>query len=269
MVPPLSLIFMILAMLAGVALPVGLFLYFSKKQHCDDVPFFIGCAVMLVFALILESAVHRAVLGSAAGARILASTALYALYGGLMAGLFEETGRFLAFRTVLKKYQDKDRNALMYGAGHGGFEALAVLSLTMLNNLVISVLVNAGRAGLLTGSLSGDALAQAEAAIAALTATPPWAYLAGIVERLSAIALHLSFSVLVWFAVKARKWVLYPLSVLLHAAVDALTVILSRNGVNIWLIELTVAILAAACAVPTVRVWRACHVPPEESERKE
>ena len=26
---------------------------------------------------------------------------LYALYGGLMAGLFEETGRFLAFKTVL------------------------------------------------------------------------------------------------------------------------------------------------------------------------
>ena len=53
-----------------------------------------------------------------------------------MAGIFEETGRFLAFKTVLRKKQGKDINALMYGAGHGGFEAAALLGITMINNII-------------------------------------------------------------------------------------------------------------------------------------
>ena len=63
---------------------------------------------------------------------------LYALYGGLMAGLFEETGRYLAFSFALKKYRAKNVNALMYGAGHGGFEAIVIVGLTMINNIVWS-----------------------------------------------------------------------------------------------------------------------------------
>lgn len=58
---------------------------------------------MLLFAMVLEQIVHSIVLGSPAGIVIRNHLWLYALYGSLMAGLFEETGRFLAMRYVLKK----------------------------------------------------------------------------------------------------------------------------------------------------------------------
>jgi uncharacterized membrane protein YhfC len=90
---------------------------------------------MLLFAFVLEQIVHSIVLTSPAGTKIQGSIWLMALYGGLMAGLFEETGRFLAFKTILRSKRNNDANALMYGAGHGGFEAMMILGITMISNL--------------------------------------------------------------------------------------------------------------------------------------
>lgn len=138
-VPTLSIVFMVISCLIAFLVPVGLLLYFRIKKKADILPFFIGCAVMLIFAFVLEQLAHSLILGSAAGIIIQKNTLLYALYGGLMAGLFEETGRFVAFKTVLKRKQEKDQNALMYGAGHGGFEAIVILGLAMINNIIYSV----------------------------------------------------------------------------------------------------------------------------------
>ncbi len=143
-VPALSMAFMALAALFAFATPIVLLIYY-KKKGADVPPFFVGCAVFVVFALILEALVHNLVLQGSAGAKIQNNTLLYALYGGLMAGLFEETGRFLAFRTVLKKRQGNDRNALMYGAGHGGIEAILLLGFAYISNLIMAVLINAGQ----------------------------------------------------------------------------------------------------------------------------
>ena len=67
----------------------------------------------MLFALILEPVLHNLVLGSAAGAAIQENILLYGLYGGLAAGVFEETGRLMAFRFVLKK-QGKRITALSF-----------------------------------------------------------------------------------------------------------------------------------------------------------
>lgn len=255
-----------LSLLAGIALPLGLFLFLRKRYHCAAAPFWTGCLIFLLFALVLEAAVHRLVLGSSAGGAIRESALLYALYGGLMAGLFEETGRLVAFSLLVKKHRGNDGNALMYGAGHGGFEAFMILGLGMVGNLALSLLVRGGYGALFAESLSGEALEQLEAAVATLSSTAPTAFLAGIAERISAVALHLSLSVLVWFAVKRRKWLLYPLAILLHAGVDGAVVLLSRGGVSLWAVEGIIALFAAACAVIALAVWRANAAPPPQEE---
>ena len=43
----------------------------------------------------------------------------YALYGGIAAGVFEETGRFTAMKFWMKKSLSKE-SSFMYGVGHGG-----------------------------------------------------------------------------------------------------------------------------------------------------
>lgn len=248
-VSELSIVFMVISSLAGFAIPVILLIFFRKKKEADILPFFVGCAVMLVFALILESAVHQIVLGSSVGERILGNIWLYALYGGLMAGLFEETGRFIAFKTVLKK-QDKDVNALMYGAGHGGFEAAVLLGFTMISNIAIAVIINSGNTSVLTENLSGDTLTQMEAALKDLTMTAPYIFLIGIIERVFAVTLQIALSVIVWTAVKNKKrWYLYPAAILIHFFVDAAAVILMHYNVPTLLIEVLVGVMAALVAV--------------------
>jgi len=77
------------------------------------------------------------------------------------------------------------------------------------------------------------------------------------VERLLAIALQISLSVLVWFASKWEgKLYLYPVAILIHFAVDTAAALLSGLGVNLLIIEGVVAILTAATALFAGRLWR-------------
>ena len=173
-----------------------------------------------------------------------------------MAALFEETGRLIAFKTVLKKVQHRDANALMYGAGHGGFEAAMLVGASMISNIMFSEIINSGNTASITADLSGEALTEMEGLFRTLTETPAnQFYLAGV-ERVFAIALQISFSVLFWFAAKypeAKK--LYLLALLLHFGVDAVTVILSGNGVSPYLLEVIVGAMAVGVVVLGKRIW--------------
>ena len=228
-VPTLSIVFMAVSCAICFLTPLAL--------KADIYPFFAGCAVMLLFAFILESGLHSLVFSSPAGPAIRNNIWLYALYGGFMAGLFEETGRYLAFSFALKKYRAKNVNALMYGAGHGGFEAIVITGLTMVNNIIWSVM--------------------AQQSVTLLATLPSYQFLLSGVERLLAIALHIALSVIVWFAVKwDGKIYLYPAAILIHFAVDAAAALLSGMGVNVILIETVVAVLTAAAALFARRLWR-------------
>ena len=159
-VPSLSIFFMGAAAFAGFLIPIVLFIYFRKNKKTDISPFFVGCFIFIFFSMILETSVHKVVLGSSIGENIKNNIVLYAIYGGAMAAVFEECGRLFAFNVMLKKRRDKDINALMYGAGHGGFEAAAILGFTMISNLTLAAMVNNGKIESVSGSLSGVALSQ-------------------------------------------------------------------------------------------------------------
>ena len=256
-VSALSIFFMGLSLVISIALPVGLCIFFRKVGKADILPFFVGCAVMILFAFILESSAHQIILNSGPGSAITGNILLFGLYGGAMAGLFEETGRFIAFKTILHKKQNNDSNALMYGAGHGGIEAFIILGITSVNNILYSVMINTGKTALLTAPLSEDQLPQVEEAIRALISTPPWLFLLGSVERILALMLHISLSVLVWFAAKKKnRLYLYPAAILLHLIVDAAAVILSGNNVPPILVEAFVAAFTGICMLIAWKVWK-------------
>lgn len=257
MVSTLSMVFMAISGCICFALPIVLLILLRVKKRADILPFFIGCAVMLVFALILESIVHQLVFASPVGETILGNTWLYGLYGGLMAALFEETGRFVAFRTVLRKKTDKDQNALMYGVGHGGFEAIAITGMTMMNNIIWSVLINTGGLSAITGALADDMKVQIEQTAQTLIATPGYQFLLGGFERISAMILQVALSVFVWFAAKKKdKRALFPLALGIHFLVDFLTVILSGAGISMLLLEAIIAAMAVLAGLLAYRVFK-------------
>ena len=248
--------FMALAMLFAFAAPILLLLYY-KKKGADLVCFFVGAGVFVVFALILESLMHQLVLKVLpVGEKILGNTLLYALYGGLAAGVFEETGRFVAFKTLLKKRQSNDMNALMYGAGHGGVEAILLLGLAYISNLVMSILINQGLTDMLTAGATGDVAAQVRQILDTLVTTPSWTYLLGIVERCVAITTHITLSVLVWFAAKkpGKLW-LYPLAILLHGALDGVMVILADH-LSTWAVEGCLVLMVLPLIAVAWIVWK-------------
>ena len=227
-----TLVFMILDLILGFAVPVCLAWWMIKKYKVRLSTILIGAATFIVFALVLEALVHRIVLSGERGALIQGKTLYYALYGGLMAGLFEETGRFLSMKFLMKKEPTTALPGLAYGAGHGGVEMLVVFGLSMISNLAMVVMINAGQLETIVSQTPAEAQEQVRAAAAKLTELRAGDLLLGLWERISALILHLSLSVLVWAAVrKGGKWLwLFPAAILLHAGVDAQAVILSKSA---------------------------------------
>lgn len=244
-----SIASMALSALIGIAIPAILYVIFRKKG-ANHLPFWIGCITFVLFALVLEQLAYFFFMKTALWTTIVGNVWLLALVGGLFAGVFEETGRFVEFKTVLRKKRGNDVNGLMYGAGHGGVEAVILLSVSMVMNIIFSLQYNAGQNSALGGLDSAQALLN----------TPFWTFLVGAVERISAVAIHVALSVLVWFAAKnGKKFWLFPLAIFLHLLVDAVAVVLSRSGVNVWIIEGAVYVLAIAFVLLAIAVWKKNH----------
>ena len=71
--------------------------------------FFLGAGIFFLFAMVLEQMLHQLVLRSPAGPTLQGSVWLTGLYGGLAAGVFEEVGRFCAFKLVLRGQREIGR----------------------------------------------------------------------------------------------------------------------------------------------------------------
>ena len=144
-VPAGSIAGMVFSLVVAWGLPLALLILIRRKQKADMLPFFLGCGSFFLFAMLLEQLMHSLVLlkmGTVSKA-LSENLWLYALYGGLAAGLFEETGRYLTMRFLMKGKWTRE-NALMYGAGHGGLEAVLILGMASVNNLLYSVMINTG-----------------------------------------------------------------------------------------------------------------------------
>jgi len=243
-VPVLSIVFMALSAIVAIGIPVCLFVLFRKKYNLKVLPMLLGIAGFIIFALVLESLVHRIVLGKFLSP---SDKVLYIIYGAFMAGIFEETTRFIAFNILKKKKYEGIGTALSYGIGHGGIESVLLVGLSMISSIVMSIIVNTGNIEILTGNRQGEALAAINNQITELVNTAPHLILVGAFERVSAIAVHLSLSVVVFYAVFGKKKVwLYPLAIVLHALVDTFAMIYQTGGIkSIFLLEVIVFLLAA------------------------
>lgn len=238
---------MIMAMgfvlLLTIAVPLGVMLFLHRRGGTWRA-FLTGAAAFILFVIVLESILHNLVLRSGAGPVIQGNIWLYGLYGGLAAGVFEETGRFLAFRFALRNHQSRI-TALSCGIGHGGAEAFLLAGLTMAGNLVLGQLY-----------LHGAALPEELIpSIEALLATPPATFLWAGLERLSAMAMHTALSVLVFAAVRTGKRRLFPAAILLHSALDFMAVV-SNAFLPVVATEALVLLASVLAALWAARIYK-------------
>lgn len=237
---------MVISLLLSVGLPIFLCIFIYKKTKAWMPAFFIGCGIFVGFAMILEQICHTIVL-TVTGSIIRDNIWLYAIYGGLAAALFEETGRLIAMKFCLKKHLTRE-NALMYGAGHGGIEAFLILGLSSMSNLLTAAMINGG---LMEKTMSVLEPAQQELSynqLSVLWTTPAYQFFLAPVERISAIALQIALSILVFSAVKTGKKLHLAAAFGLHFAVDFLTVVCA-SAIPTWALELGLLVIVAVICV--------------------
>ena len=254
-----SMACIIIVMIAGIAIPVALLLVLKKVTGGSYKAFFWGCFIMFLFAMTLESIIHQFVYSTDFGQKIWNNALWYAIYGGLMAGIFEETGRFIAFKYPLKKQWDKDANALTYAAGHGGFEMFNILFFGMLNNITYATVMKyPDKMAEVFEKATAEQAVQIQQVYDTLATTPAWMYLLAIVERCGALVLHFGLSVLVWFAVKKgkKKFYLFPLAILLHAFVDGGMTLVNKLTGSIAITEIFIWVLAIAVGAFSFMIWK-------------
>lgn len=147
---------------------------------------------------------------------------------GATAGLCEELARYVAYRWFIKSARTW-RQALMFGAGHGGAEAI-----------ILGVLVAATFVTML--SLRGSDLSfvpaeQRELAtrqIAAFWSAQWYDTLLGAVERVSALCVQVSLAVIVLQSFTRNNPLWLGLAIVWHAVVDAVAVIAAQTWGVYW-----------------------------------
>lgn len=253
MVPVSSLITIAICAVIGIAVPILLSWWMVKKYNVKVRTILIGAGVFVLFALVLETILHQVVLKGSIGPTITGNVWYYALYGGLAAGIFEETGRFLAMKFLLKDEPSGAKTAVAYGIGHGGIEMLIIFGFSMVSNLVIASMINLGQADTILSALPADTQAQMQGTFAQFETSTPGTFLTGVWERTSAIILQVGLSVFVWTAVrKGGKWLwLFPAAILIHFLVDASAVLL-MDSVSMAMLETIVCAMAVAVGAAAV-----------------
>lgn len=201
---------LLLTTVFAFAFPICLMIICRKKTNVPFVCFVTGALCFFIFANVLESLAHFYFLNVNESITnfINSSFITFALYAGLMAGIFEETGRLFAFKVLLKKYDDKNIS-VAYGIGHGGIECILTLGITYLIYVVF----------LFVGS-TGDTTTD-ETIVQILNGLDISIIPYAIFERIVAITIHIGLSIIVFNACKSKKLLyLYPVSIFLHALVD-------------------------------------------------
>ena len=234
---------MSLSAAVSLGLPVALAVLWRRRTRAPLSAAAAGAAMFFLSALVLEQLLHLLVLRP--GGFVLRHTWAYVLYGALAAGVFEETGRWMGFRFLLKKQEGRE-TAVQYGIGHGGIEAMLLGGIPAVSSLAAALLYNAG-------ALTGDLLAAVPAALAA----PAPSFLTVGAERTVTVCFHIALSVLVFQAVKrpGRGW-LYPAAIALHAGVDVFAALYQRSVLAIWPSELLMALCTAAVCAWAFHLYR-------------
>jgi uncharacterized membrane protein YhfC len=180
-----------------------------------------------------------------------------ALLLGLSAGLFEEVSRYLVLRFWLREERTWGQ-MLMFGLGHGGFEAILLgvwavyvfFQAFALHQVDLTAFVPADQVQSITSSLT-------------FYWEAPWhTALLGAVERALAICLHLGLTSLVWQAVVRRSIGWMGLAIAWHTIANAGALIIYQTGSIYWA-EGFLA-LAAGISLILVRALRR-HGPAVES----
>lgn len=204
------------AILVSIGIPLALFIYAVVNKQVG--PFLLGLATFVLSQMFFRIPIIQLLTVYSSAYTMFSATnpVVFSILLALSAALVEEVGRFVAMRFLLKN--PSWTSGVLFGAGHGGIEAIIFVGITA---LVLLFSANSGMYGL--------------------------DYFIGGIERLFAILLHISLSLLVLRSVSERRISLLFLAIFFHTFVNSLVGIVPiyvRGEMSLVIIELSLAIIA-------------------------
>lgn len=244
-----NIICLALAVLLLFLVPI-IFWFVWHRNHNGQLKFrylLAGALGFIVSARVLELGVHYfcIITDNPVSRFINGNTAAYVLYGIIMAGVFEECGRHIILKYIMKKDRTPE-NVVLYGIGHGGIEIWAVLLPAFAMYLAIAIIMNSGSMDALSslGITEETAAAAFPSAIAA-SEFGLGMLAANVVERILTMFIHIGLTVIVSYGIAENNKGYLPLAIILHMVVDLFAALYQRAVVPLWLCEVWAALWAA------------------------
>lgn len=159
---------------------------------------------------------------------------------GLSAGIFEETANYLGYRYWARDARTWSKG-LLYGAGHGGAEAIAVGGLLMLTYFQLSAL----RGQDLAAIVPAEQVSALRQALDTFWSATWYDSFLSTLERALTLPIQIGFAILVLQVFVRRRIYWLFIAILWHAAVDAI-VLLAAGRWNVYQTELLLGFFALA-----------------------
>lgn len=273
MVPVTTVTACVVTLLATLVLPVAVLAVYAGKNREQGIvsAWLLGAAGFFVTQLLIRVPVLTFLQGQSWFAGFAQNNLfLYAFGLAFTAGLFELAGRFGAAKLMRKNLTWK--RSLAAGLGHGGIEAMLLVGMTYVNNLIYIVMINSGYFDYLIAQTAGLGIdiSQLELIRTQLVEMSPGLFLLAGFERLLAMTAHAAMSVLVCWGVHRRKLLPCLLACLgIHTLIDltaGISLVLPQSTayVLIYSILIAVAILSVLILKHIRRSWKEVSHDPEE-----
>ncbi len=179
------------------------------------------------------------------------SPTLYALALGFSAALFETVGRIVVFYFLRAKLSYTFGFGVGYG--HGAIEAIYLVGLTYVNNLIYAFMINVGGVPGLTEALGSEELAVG--LIELFADTPSSAFLMAGFERIMTMVIHIALSLIICYGFIVKKLIpCIAIVMTAHTLLDSASVLLSLNGVSMYIIELFILVIALLALAVIVKI---------------
>lgn len=176
----------------------------------------------------------------------------------ITAGVFEESARYIAYRTIIPRARSWNA-AVTFGAGHGGMESIVLGGLMALEFATMLSLDTPGAAPL-PGQSPEDHARLADQ-VARYWATPWYVPFLGALERVFSICFHITMAVVVLEAIRKQSLTWLFAAIAAHATANAAaTAALVAFGPVAA--EIVVGLIAALALYVLFRLRRN-HVEPE------
>jgi uncharacterized membrane protein YhfC len=225
-----------------IALPIVLGIYLSRRYRLGWRLWWIGAGTFVLsqvghipFNIAVGQLFNRGFLPVPAPEYQLLFNSIFA---GLSAGLWEESFRYGAFRWWAKDARSWSK-ALMMGNGHGGIEAI-LLGVLVLINYVIML---AAQGMDLSAYIPAGQLPIFEEQVAIYWSIPWFDSILGALERVFALTIQISLSVIVLQVFLRRNLVWLIIAIGWHALVDALSVYLVSTQ-SVYTVEAAIGVMA-------------------------